>query len=444
MTDRDASPSDPEKSPKTIHAPGRFGRFLPRIVRGSVRGSGSRWRRTLYGVWAAQLLVISGFSMRAPILPGFFAELGVVTPEGQAYWTGLMLSLGAGMMAFTSPIWGAVADKYGRKPMLVRAQFAAFLTISLSAFVYEPWQLLGLRLIEGAMTGTVAAATALIAVSMPRDRMGYGLGMVQTAVFSGSALGPLFGGVIADFIGYRSTFLVSGFMALAAGVITLFVVQENFVKSEKGEEAKVDNGSTWKIILGPTMLALTMSMLLVRFASSAVQPITPIFVGMIAEVGSNVNTLAGLTIGILGVTSAISSIYLGKLGDKRGHFKILLWSGVGAGLVYLPMALAQHPWHLIVLQAIFGFFAGGLIPAANALIARVTDDSKRGVVFGLMNTAGSIGGFAGPLMGAGLAGIFGIRATFVLTGLVLLLMALNLWISNKRHPMESVPEPRDV
>ena len=382
--------------------------------------------------------------MRAPILPGFFNELGVTTPEGQAYWTGLMLSLGAGMMAFTSPIWGAVADKYGRKPMLVRAQFAAFLTISLSAFVYEPWQLLGLRLIEGAMTGTVAAATALIAVSMPRDRLGYGLGMVQTAVFSGSALGPLFGGVIADFIGYRNTFIVSGLMAFAAGVITLFVVQEKFVRPEKTDEEKVDSGSTWKLILGPTMLALTMSMLLIRFASSAVQPITPIFVGMISEVGSNVNTLAGVTLGILGVTSAISSIYLGKLGDKRGHFKILLFSAIGAGLVYLPMALAQHPWHLIVLQGIFGFFAGGLIPAANALIARVTDDSKRGVVFGLMNTAGSVGGFAGPLIGAGLAGVFGIRATFVLTGIVLLLMAVNLWLSNKRRPMETATVQGDA
>lgn len=388
-------------------------------------------------MWAAQLLVISGFSMRAPFLPGFFGELGVTTPEGQAYWTGLMLSLGAGMMAFTSPIWGALADNYGRKPMLVRAQFAAFATITLAAFVSSPWQMLGLRVIEGAMTGTVAAATALVAVSLPRDRLGYGLGMVQTAVFSGSALGPLFGGVIADMVGFRTTFVISGAMAFAAGVITVLFVDEEFVRPTKSEKVKVKGDSTWKLVLGPTMLALTMSMLLVRFASSAVQPIVPIFVGMISEVGANVNTLAGLTLGVLGVTSAVSSIYLGKLGDKKGHFKILLWCSIGAGLVYLPMAASQHPWHLIVLQAVFGLFAGGLIPAANALIARVTPDSQRGVVFGLMNTAGSIGGFAGPLVGAGLAGIFGIQATFVLTGLVLLLLAVNLWWANKRRPMES-------
>lgn len=443
MTEREPASTDPEESPKRIRPTGRFSFFLPRLIRPGRRRAGPKWRRTLYAVWAAQLLVISGFSMRAPFLPAFFGELGVNTAEGQAFWTGLMLSLGAGMMAFTSPIWGALADRYGRKPMLVRAQFAAFVTLGLAAFATSPWHMLGLQILQGAMTGTVAAATALIAVSMPKDRLGYGLGMVQTAVFSGAALGPLFGGVIADLIGYREAFVISGLMALAAGFITVFFVEEKFVRPDRSEQKKVKTPSTWKLVVGPTMLALTMSMVLIRFASSAVQPITPIFVEMIADVGANVSTLSGITLGILGVTSAISSVYLGKLGDRRGHVNILLWSAVGAGLIYLPMSLAQEPWHLILLQAIFGLFAGGLIPAANALVARVTPDSQRGVIFGLMNTAGSVGGFAGPLMGAGMAGLFGIRATFLLTGVVLLLMALNLWWANRRQPMESSPAPMD-
>src|SRR5699024_1185533 len=119
---------------------------------------------------------------------------------------------------------------------------------------------------------------------------------------------------------------------------------------------KVSTGSTWKLVLGPTMLALTLSMLLIRFASTAVQPITPVFVELISAAGSNVNTLAGLTLGILGVTSAISSMFLGRIGDRRGHYKILLASAIGAGLIYLPMSLAQSPWQLIVLQGIFGLF----------------------------------------------------------------------------------------
>src|SRR5699024_2116059 len=257
MTEREPDPSQPEDLAPKDRPPGRVRDLLPRLIslfkRSDRPRSRSKWKRTLYGVWAAQILVIMGFSMRGPFLPGFFGELGVETPEGQAYWTGLMLSLGAGMMAFTSPIWGAVADRFGRKPMLVRAQFAAATTITLAAFVTSPWQMLVLRLVEGAMTGTVAAATALIAVSMPKDRLGYGAGMVQTAVISGSALGPLLGGVLADYLGYRETFVVSGMMALAAGIITLFIVQENFVRPEKSDVSQQKGSATWKLILGPTM-----------------------------------------------------------------------------------------------------------------------------------------------------------------------------------------------
>lgn len=412
------------------------GRFL-RTPTGKIS-----WRRNLYAIWIAQLLAIMGFSMRTPFLPMFFGEIGVDTTEGQALWTGMMLSVGAGTMALASPFWGAIADRKGRKPMLLRSQFGAFLTIGLTVFVMAPWQMLGLRVVEGILAGTVTAATALIAASMPRERLGYGLGLVQTAVFSGSALGPLLGGVLADLVGYRATFGIASLMLFTAGLITLFVVQERFTPPPEAGKDGEEEESTWKMLLGPALLALTLSMLIIRFASSAVQPITPLYVDELAHTTGSTSTLAGLTLGILGVTSAISSVVLGKVGDKRGHYKVLLIASLGAGLVYLPMAAAQVPWHLIGLQAVFGIFAGGMIPAANALIANITDESRRGVVFGLMNTFASVGGFLGPLAGAGLAASFGIRATFIATGIVLLLMVVTLFVANRRHPMDRpAPEP---
>jgi MFS transporter, DHA1 family, multidrug resistance protein len=406
------------------------GRFL-RTPTGKIS-----WRRNLYAIWIAQLLAIMGFSMRTPFLPMFFGEIGVSTSEGQALWTGMILSVGAGTMAIASPFWGAIADRKGRKPMLLRAQFGAFFTIGLTVFVMAPWQMLGLRVIEGILAGTVTAATALIAASMPRERLGYGLGLVQTAVFSGSALGPLLGGVLADVVGYRATFGIASLMLFTSGMITLLVVRERFTPPDQATQDEQKGEFTWKLLLGPALLALTASMLIIRFASSAVQPITPIYVAELAHTTASTSTLAGVTLGILGVTSAISSVVLGKFGDKHGHFRVLFFTALGSGLIYLPMALAQVPWHLIVLQAIFGVFAGGMIPAANALIANITDESRRGVVFGLMNTFASVGGFLGPLAGAGLAATLGIRATFVATGFVLLAMVVILWVANRRHPMD--------
>lgn len=394
------------------------------------------WRKNLYAIFAAQLLAIMGFSMRTPFLPMFFGEIGVETTEGQALWTGIILSVGAGTMALASPFWGALADRKGRKPMLLRSQFGAFLTIGLTVFVMSPWQMLGLRVVEGVLAGTVTAATALIATSMPRERLGYGLGLVQTAVFSGSALGPLVGGVLADTFGYRQTFGIASIMLLAAGLITLFVVQERFTPAEPATTAEEKEASGWRAILGPALLALALSMLLIRFASSAVQPITPLFVEELAHTTGSTSTLAGLTLGILGVTSAISSVVLGRVGDQKGHFIILLLCSLGSAVVYFPMALSQHPWQLIVLQAIFGIFAGGMMPSANALIANISDERFRGTVFGLTNTFASVGGFLGPLAGSTLAAAFGLRATFVATGVVLVIMAAGLWLANQRTPME--------
>jgi DHA1 family multidrug resistance protein-like MFS transporter len=393
------------------------------------------WRRNLYAIWAAQLLAIMGFSLRTPFLPLFFGDLGVDTRAGQALWTGIILSVGAAMMAITSPIWGAIADRKGRRPMLLRAQFASFVTIGLTAFVTAPWQILGLRVVEGALAGTVTAATALIAVTMPRERLGFGLGMIQTAVFSGSAIGPLAGGLLADNLGYRPTFVVASLMLLSAGFITLLVVQERFEPAERAEDDP-KAASAWRLLLGPVLLSLTFAMLAIRFASSAVQPVIPLFVAQLSDGSGSTSSLAGITLGVLGLTSAVSSVYFGRLGDKRGHHLILIGAALGAGLIYLPMSAAQNPWQLIVLQAIFGVFAGGMIPAANALIASVTDPGRRGTVFGLMNTAASLGGFLGPLAGAGLAASIGFRATFLATGFVLLAMVAMLYVTGKKHPME--------
>jgi len=400
------------------------------------------WRRNLYAIWAAQLLAVMGFNLRTPFLPLFFGEIGVPSSEGQALWTGLMLSIGAAMMAVTSPFWGSLADRKGRKPMLMRAQFASFITIGLTALVTAPWQMLGLRVVEGALAGTVTAATALIAVTMPKPRLGFGLGLIQTAVFSGAAIGPLAGGFLADSLGYRQTFVVASFMLLSAGLITLFVVQEKFEPIVATESDTNRSAPSWRLMLAPVLLTLTLSMVAIRFASSAVQPIIPLFVEQLANTAGSTSSLAGVTLGVLGLTSAVSSVYFGKLGDKRGHSTILMGSALGAGLVYLPMALTQHPWQLIVLQAIFGVFAGGMIPAANALIASSTDPSRQGVVFGLMNAAASFGGFLGPLAGATLAASLGFRATFVVTGMVLLLMVAGLFVTNRKHALEPAKPER--
>lgn len=368
------------------------------------------------------------FSMRTPFMPMFLGEIGVESKDSQAMWSGLVLSVGALMMGVTAPLWGTLADRRGRKLMLLRAQFGAFITIGLSALVMNPEQMLVLRIIEGALAGTVTAAMTLIATSIPKDRLGYGLGMIQTAVFSGAALGPLVGGLIADHVGYRETFGIAAGMMLIAGLITLFIVHETFTRPANAPIVSAEPSRRWTEVLGAVMIVLLLVQLVIRFAEAAVQPITPLYVTDLAGSTDRAGTLAGLTLGILGVTSAISSVIFGRLGDRRGHYTVLVLCTLAAGIMYFPMAAAGVPWQLILFQALFGVFAGGMMPSANALVANHTDENRRGIVFGLTNMTGSIGGFIGPLVGPAVAALAGFRWAFALTGVTLILMGVTLWV----------------
>lgn len=403
---------------------------------GSTVGTGDQkinWRRNLYAIWAAQLLAIMAFSMRSPFLPFFLGDLGIHTDKQQALWAGIVNAGGAGVMAISAPIWGTLADRKGRRPMLLRAQFAAFCTIGLMGLATAPWQILGLRMVEGALTGTVTvtAATALVAATVPKERLGYGLGLIQTAIFSGAAIGPFFGGILADRLGYRETFGVASTMMLCGALVTLFFVRENFRPLVRVVGAPPPERA-WRLLMTPLLLGMTLAMVGIRAAEGAVQPIMSLFIKELSNGASNASTLAGLSLGVLGVTSAVSAIFLGRYGDKHGYRKVLMACALGAGLIYFPMSLTQHPWQMITLQAIFGVFAGGMIPSANALVAKGTDPARRGLVYGMMATATSIGGFIGPLGGSGIAAGFGFRATFVFTGALLLGVVVMLAITGRR------------
>ena len=400
------------------------------------------WRRNLYALCAAQMLAIVAFSLRAPFLPFYLADLGATSTEAQTLWSGIINAAGAGVMAITAPFWGTIADRYGRKPMLIRAMLAAVITIGLMSLATEVWHLLALRLIEGALTGTVTAATALVAAGTPKDRLGYGLGLIQTAVFSGASLGPLAGGFLGAQIGYRATFLVASAMMAAAALLVFFFVREQFTPQQRVTTSGRGRVGVWSLVTtSRVLLTMVIAMAVIRLASSAVQPIMPLFVEQLAHAASGAaSTLSGITLGIAGVTSAISAVVLGRLGDRAGHRRILFWSTLAAGLLYFPMAASQAAWQLIVLQGLFGFAAGGLIPAANALVANHTPPDRRGAVYGMVAAAQSMGGFIGPLVGSVLAASFGFPVALSVTGSLLLGLAAGLAYSD-RADRSNAPNP---
>lgn len=401
------------------------------------------WQRALVILSVAQLLSAVGFSMIFPFLPNYVESLGSSTGTSLVFWAGAVFSAQALTMMVASPLWGALADRWGRKPMVARAMFGGAVIILLMGFARSAEELTLLRAIQGLITGIGSAANALIASITPRERSGYAMGVLQTALWSGVAVGPVLGGVLADLYGFRIAFIVTAGLLVVGGLLVTLGVREEFRPSERSGQGVLDD---WQAILRTSGVAVAYS---ARFTATLgrglLVPVLPLFIPLIMFGSEGVSTMIGLVIGVSSATGTASAIFLGNLGDRVGHKRVLVWSALAAAIAYVPMAFVTHPWQLLVLNAISGAAIGGVMPAISALLTGYSSQGSIGSAFGLDNSVMSASRAAAPLVGVGVASLFGYRSAFlagsVIYFLTLIIAAMRLPDPIGRKRPESLPSP---
>jgi DHA1 family multidrug resistance protein-like MFS transporter len=383
----------------------------------------NHWQRTLYIVVIAQVLTAIGFSAFFPFLPLYVHDLGSSMGLSLDLLSGLAFSGQAFTMMLVSPMWGALADRYGRKLMVERAMFGGTLILLLMAFSRSAEELVLLRIIQGLITGTVAAANALIAAVAPRERMGYAMGMLEVGLGAGVAFGPLIGGAIADVWGYSAAFYVTSAMLLIGGILVLVGVKEDFHPPAAREKKKAPSmlGEYRRIIAAPGVSITYFLRFLSQFGRNMIVPVLPLLVQSLLRGSGAVNTVTGLVTGGGAAATTLSSVYLGRLGDRIGHRRILVICLLVAALLYFPQAASTQAWQVIALQALVGVAMGGVLPALSALLARYTRPGEEGAVYGLDNSVNSGGRAVAPLIGAAFAAWLGYRAAFTATGIAFLI-----------------------
>jgi DHA1 family multidrug resistance protein-like MFS transporter len=378
------------------------------------------WQRTLYIMFFAQLITAIGFSSIFPFLPFYVKELGTNTNLSIELLVGLVYSGQSLVMMIASPFWGALADRYGRKLMVERAMFGGAIILLLMAFVRSAEELVILRAIQGAITGSVAASSALIAAMAPRERTGYAMGLLQVGLGAGIALGPLIGGTVADAFGYSVSFFVTSALLLIAGTIVLFGVKEEFTPMETQSGERISFLSEWqKILSAPGILSTYSLRFMSQLGRMMIIPIAPLFIQVLLVDTSRLNTFTGLVIGIGSATTTVSAVFLGRLGDRIGQRRIVITSALAAaGLVGVAM--------------------GGIIPAISALLARFAQVGEEGAVYGLDNSISAASRAVAPMLGTAVAIWFGLRTTFAATALLFLLTGLfAVWRLPKVQGVES-------
>ena len=380
------------------------------------------WKKTFYTAWIAQFLSITGFTFVLPFLPLYVQRLGIKGDEESAFWAGICTAATATTLFLFSPLWGFLADRYGRKPMVLRSMFSAAVILAAMGFAQNVWQLAALRALQGCLTGTVTASTALVASVAPRNRSGYALGMMQSAVFVGAAVGPLIGGVLSEFLGYRAAFIGSGVLLLAGGLLVHFAAREDFTPHRLLDRS--ERGTFRQVFAATGFVAVVFTLLAVRFANHVAAPVFPILVKRLWGANEGVTFLTGGIYAAAGVAVFFSAGRFGRLGQRWGHKPLLFTFALGAGVISILYVPATTVSEVFVLRVLFGVAAAGLMASGNTLIHERVEDRNIGKAYGVTSSVAALGMALGPLTGGYLALSAGLRTPFMVTAVLFVLTAV--------------------
>ena len=382
-----------------------------------------QWQKNLYALWAAQFLAMVGLTLVVPFMPLYIGTLGVHRLEDIERWSGVLFAAPFLAQTIVAPLWGVLGDRYGRKIMVLRALTGIGVTNMLAAAVGAVWQLLGLRMVQGGVSGFVAATNALVSSSIPRDRLGTAMGILQSSLTAGGIIGPLIGGALADEIGFRWVFVINGLMCWVGAAVVLVATREpGGATVREGGPGVRDNLAYF--LGSPVLRTVGLLLCTSNLAVMAVEPIFPIFVQTLGVPAPRVATVAGVLFSVTGFASMAGAAVWGRISDRLGEGRVLTLVLWGACVAYIAQAAVRGPVALFILRAALGFAVGGLMPPLYAIVARRAPPERLGGIMGLTSSAIMIGNLVGPIAGGVFAAAAGIRPVFVASGAVLAVAAL--------------------
>lgn len=369
--------------------------------------------------------------MLIPFLPLYLFDLGV-TSKNINLWSGIVFSVTFLISAIMSPYWGRQADKSGKRRMLIRAGFSLTIAYFLGAFVRSPIELFMVRIFQGFATGFVPAALSIVASTVPEEKMGFSLGIMQTATLVGSIVGPLIGGILSHLFGIRMSFIVAASIMFVGTCAVSLLVTEPTRTEVPSASGIIDDLKT--AFRNRTLLDMLVLLFVGQVAVMVLQPLITLYVAELQGQLEGAVLMSGIIFSLAGIAGAIAAPLWGKGGQKVGFFKVLVIGFVGAGAFNSCQYFVGDIWRFGLVQFTFGFFIAGIYVAVNTIVVTSTNASFRGRAFGLTMSANQLGSMLGPLIGGMVSTWIGIKLIFVYTGVFLIIVGLFIWI-RKREVM---------
>ncbi|MFC4651772.1 MFS transporter [Lactococcus nasutitermitis] len=370
-------------------------------------------KRNLFVLWFGVFMAGVGFSAFMPFLPLYIEQLGHFNTSTLNTFSSITFAVTFVMTAIISPVWGKLADKYGRRPMLLRASLGMAIVIAAMAFVTNVWELIALRAIQGLFGGFISNATALIATQTPKNKAGKALGIIVTGTTSGQLIGPLIGGIIASAFSYRGTFLITGALLFLVFILTFIAVTETHKPSASSKISTEDPHPFKHLANKNLLIGMFLTTTVIQIVNTSINPIMALFVREINHTHWSTTLLVGIVAAMPGISTIIAAPRFGKLGDKIGPQYVLMGGFVLAFLVQVPTAFVSSIFLLMFFRLMIGISDATMLPQINSLLTKSVPREMTSRIFAYNQSFSSIGNVIGPIVGAVIANIFGYRGIFI-------------------------------
>ncbi len=394
------------------------------------------WRRNLFILWFGVFMTGIGFSEVMPFLSLYVDTLGHFTKNELTFYSGLAFLMSFLVQIFVSPLWGKLADLKGRKLMLLRAAFGMAIAFSLMGTVTNVWELIGLRALQGFFGGFISNANAMIAAQTPKEHSGYALGILVTGITAGNLLGPFVGGVLASIVSYRMAFFITGVILLLVFVLVLIFVKEEFNPVARGETLS-RREVVAKLPHPRVTIGLFITTMIVMTVNTSISPIVSLFVRELNHGAGNTTFLAGVIAAMPGIATVIAAPRFGRLGDKIGTRRIVMYGFILAFWMFIPTSFVTSVLQLGILRFMVGISDASMLPAVQTMLAKTTPQEITSRVFAYNQSFQAIGAVAGPLLGTVVASYFDYRGIFIASAMLIALNAILFYVNTREIATEN-------
>ncbi|MGN0894216.1 MAG: MFS transporter [Succinivibrio sp.] len=374
------------------------------------------------------LLLSSANTMVMPFVPLYLKEELQCDGGSLALYTALAYSVTFIVSIFASPLWGKFADRFGKKPMLIRVSLILTLSYLLSFLATTPLQLCFSRALQGLASGMTPAFLGLLSVISPKNKTSTTMGFIQSANLTGTIIGPALGGALCQFSGVRECYFIIMCISFFTMVLNILIINEPKTASKTIlSEHHIKELLKSRLIISLCICTLSTSM--------SIMMIVPMLSDYVLKLNGDANALAlsGVIFSLSGAAGVIAAPFWGKVSNFINYHYVILIGLVMSAVCYLLQGFVSDLVIFAIIQFTFGFFICGIAPSVHSIISEEIAHEHQTKAYSLIYSSSQIGNLSGPVILTLILGLSSYEDVFFSIAAILLMAGCSFIFVHKKN-----------